>query len=72
MAFEATIQDRNVLPSRLRGTAKTLLMIGAGVLIGLMLAETTPSEPVSGTFLHTGDIPGEDWHGNVRRSYSPQ
>lgn len=68
MVFEATVQERHDLQPALRGTAKTLLMLTVGVFIGLMLAETSTNEHAETGYFSTGEIVGEDWHGNVRRS----
>ncbi|MDW3225579.1 MAG: hypothetical protein R8G34_22255 [Paracoccaceae bacterium] len=68
MVFEATVQERNVIQNALRGPLKALLVLSVGLFIGLMLAEMPERGPSQGDFLVTGDIPGEDWHGNVRRS----
>lgn len=68
MVFEATIQDRNAMQNSLRGSMKALLVLGVGVVMGLMLADTFEDALIYGDFLSTGEIVGQDWHGNVRRS----
>ncbi|WP_187428617.1 hypothetical protein ROLI_012890 [Roseobacter fucihabitans] len=72
MVFETTVQERNVMPLAGRGVATLLLGLALGVMIGALLAQRVDDLPAPGVILQTGEIIGEDWHGNVRRSLPAQ
>lgn len=72
MVFEATVQERNLLHARLLGSAKMLPILAVGIVVGLLLAETSLKTAIDADLFTTGEIIGEDWHGNVRRSSPTQ
>ncbi len=60
-----TTIDRH--PVRETNAARTLLVLTAGVLFGLMIAQLGADGQLEEA-LTTPPIAGEDWHGNVKRS----
>lgn len=68
MAFQATHLEQNTVSPAVQGPAKTLFVLTLGVVVGLMLSGMSGSESFDSRALSTGEIIGEDWHGNVRRS----
>ncbi len=54
---------------RFRAPRIGLILILAALVIGLVALERSAGgDGLNGLKLETGSIPGEDWHGNVRRS----
>lgn len=52
-----------------RGHRAWIVLLLVAAVIGFVALERTGTgEFLAGLNLETGSIPGEDWHGNVRRS----
>lgn len=54
-------------PARGRTLAQTVLLLAAGVLLGVMIAQVHVQGDVREA-VNAPPIVGENWHGNVRRS----
>ncbi|MCV3271201.1 hypothetical protein [Roseobacter sinensis] len=57
--------DRQSAPGRT--TLRTMLVLAAGVMLGLMITRVSFDATVHEA-MNVAPIAGEDWHGNVRRS----